>query len=166
MQITSLRGTNLDLDARRRDALANYARLAAEDAGMAPQAWVRKTWGFEAYEAKHLLRGDASEPMWERILKGKGPHTGWAVAIPVMGAVIGAPIHDFFREQTRIAAQEACLAEEHERLAAIAYRRLEGGPADPGAPREARSFAGGVGAQEARRLAEVERRAAHDGGRL
>jgi hypothetical protein len=153
MQITSLRGTNLDLDSRRRDALATYARYAAEDAGMAPQAWVRRTWGFEAYQAKALLRGDASEPMWETILKTKGPHGGWSVALPIMGAVIGCPVHEFFREQTRLAALEAQRAQDHERLAAEAYRRLEGGPADPGSPRKAGADAGGLGAQEAGRLA-------------
>lgn len=154
MEISSLRGTNLPLDSRRRDALATYARFAAEDAGIAPQAWVRKTWGFEAYEAKALLRGDASEAMWERILKAKGAHGGWAVALPVMGAVIGLPVHEFFREQTRRAALEARRAEEHERLVAVAYRALARGPADPGSDRQAGAPLGGLGAQEAGRLAE------------
>ena len=66
MDISSLRGTNFPLDSRRRDALATYARLSAEDAGIAPQAWVRKAWDFKDYEAKELLRGNASEAMWER----------------------------------------------------------------------------------------------------
>jgi hypothetical protein len=158
MAITSLRGTNLDLDSRRRDALATYARFSAEDAGMAPQAWVRKTWGLEVHEAKALLRGDASEPTWERILKTKGPHGGWSVALPIMGAVIGCPVHEFFREQTRQAALEARRAHEHERLADIAYGRLADGPADPGPDGEARPGAGSLGAQEAGRLADVEPR--------
>lgn len=152
LDISSLRGTNLPLDSRRRDALATYARFAAEDAGMAPQAWVRKTWGFVDYEAKALLRCDASEAMWERILKH--PNGGWKVAIPVLGSVIGLPIHEFFRDQTRLAALEARRAEEHERLAQIAYRRLADDPADSGAPREDGPLAGEVGAEAPRRLAQ------------
>jgi len=167
MQITSLRGTNLDLDSRRRDALATYARYAAEDAGMAPQTWVRKTWGFEVYEAKALLRGDASEPMWERILKTKGPHGGWSVALPVMGAVIGCPVHEFFREQTRLAALEAKRAHEHEQLAETAYRTLADNPSGPGPHRQARPASGGVGSEAAGGLAEglAERRSFERGRR-
>lgn len=99
MDISSLRGTNLPLDSRRRDALATYAKFAADDAGVAPQAWVRKTWGFADYEAKALLKGDASEAMWERILKHK--NGGWNVAIPVLGAVVGLGLDDFLAAQRR-----------------------------------------------------------------
>lgn len=105
MDITSLRGTVLPLDSRRRDALANLARMAAEDAGMAPQAWVRKAWDLQPYEAKDVLRGAASEPVWERILKHK--NGGWAVAIPILGAVVGESLDDFLASQRRKHVEQA-----------------------------------------------------------
>ena len=57
--ITTRRGTILPLDQRRRDALANYAELCAQDAGQPLQKWVRETWGLKDYEAKDLIRGNA-----------------------------------------------------------------------------------------------------------
>lgn len=99
LDISSLRGTNFVLDSRLGDALATYARYSAEDAGVAPQAWVRRTWGFAAYEAKAILRGDASKAMLERILKHK--NGGWTVALPVLGSVIGVEFDDFLAAQRR-----------------------------------------------------------------
>ena len=102
MDISTRRGTVLPLDQRRRDALANYARLAAEDAGMPPQAFARKVWGFKEYEAKDLLRGNASEALWERIVKSKHPeHGGWKVVLPVLGAMIGETVEDFLQNERR-----------------------------------------------------------------
>lgn len=103
--IISLRGTNLPLDQRRRDALAHYAVIEAQAAGMPPQRWVRQTWDFKDYEAKDLLKGNASEPMWERILKHK--NGGWAVALPILGAVIGHGIEDFLQDQRKRHAELA-----------------------------------------------------------
>lgn len=97
MDINSLRGTVLALDSRRRDALATFARLSAEDDGVPAQTWVRTRWGLKDYEAKSLLRGDATEPVWERILKHK--NGGWSVALPVMGAVIGHGLGDFITKE-------------------------------------------------------------------
>lgn len=92
-------GTVLPLDQRRRDALAELAIQSAIAAGDKPQAWVRKTWGLKEYEAKDLLKGNASEAVWERILKHK--NGGWAVAIPILGAVIGQDLHDFIDKERR-----------------------------------------------------------------
>jgi hypothetical protein len=106
--IISLGGTNLPLDQRRRDALAHYAQIEAAAAGMPPQRWVRQTWDFKDYEAKDLLKGNASEPMWERILKHK--NGGWGVALPILGAVIGVGIEDFLLDQRK---RHADLARRH-----------------------------------------------------
>lgn len=131
-EIMSRRGANFELDRSRRDALATYAQLAASDAGKPAQTWVRETWGFKVYEAKHLLAGNASEVMWERILKGRGPHTGWAVALPILGAVIGLDIAEHFAtERQRVAHERARYAAEEARISALedhARRRRADGP--------------------------------------
>lgn len=125
--IMTRRGTILALDQRRRDALADYAKQAADAAGMAPQAWVRKTFGFTDYEAKHLLKGDASEPMWERILKH--PNGGWAVAIPIMGSVVGQSLEDYIKKQAEAARREQLEWEARERhIAALSAGLRERGP--------------------------------------
>lgn len=146
-------GGNLPLDQRRRDALMTYAQQAADAAGVARQTWVRRTWGLKDYEAKDLLKGNASEVVWERILKHRGPHGGWTVALPVLAAVIGYEVSDFFREQIRLAAREAEDALEHEQLARAAYRALESDPPAAGPP--GRSWKGSreVGSETPRRLA-------------
>jgi hypothetical protein len=146
-------GTVLPLDQRRRDALMNYAVQAADAAGMPRQAWCRKVWKLKDYEAKDLLKGNASETVWERIIKMRGPHCGWEVALPVTAAVVGQDLHEFFREQMRAAAKEAEHAEHHERIAQAAYRRLAADPADLGPPRRTRQGAGKVGAEAPRRVA-------------
>lgn len=152
-------GSVLPLDQRRRDALMNYAQQAADAAGVPRQTWVRNVWKLKDYEAKDLLKGNASETVWERILKRRGqPHCGWSVALPIMAAVIGEEVSDFFRDQMRQAAKEAALAEEDDRLAAIAWRRLASDPAGAGLPREAAENAGprarALGASEARGAAD------------
>ena len=151
--IITRQGTVLPLDQRRRDALMTYALQAADEAGMPRQTWCRKVWKLQDYEAKDLLKGNASEVVWERILKLKGEHCGWHVALPVLAAVIGAPVHAFFQDQMKQAAKAAAHAEEHERLAQAAYRRLEGPPADPREGRGQGRRAGAVGSEATRRLA-------------
>lgn len=140
--IMTRRGTILALDQRRRDALADFARHAAEDAGVAPQAWVRKTWGFSDYEAKHLLNGNASEPMWERIVKH--PNGGWAVVIPVMGAVVGQSLEAYIERQAEAARREQLQWEARQRHIATLSAGLRGGRSRP----EPRSYAmWGLGAE-------------------
>lgn len=89
-----------------------YAQQAADAAGMPRQTWCRKVWKLQDYEAKDLLKGNASEVVWERILKLKGEHCGWHVALPVLAAVIGTPVHAFFQDQMKQAAKAAAHAEE------------------------------------------------------
>lgn len=118
--IMTRRGASLALDRRRRDALATYAELAAQDAGKPVQTWVRETWGLKDYEAKHLIKGDASEVVWERLLKQRGPHKGWCLALPIMGAVIGEDIADHFaNEKAQVAHERAAYAAEEARLATL-----------------------------------------------
>jgi len=120
MSLQTLRGTKLALDKRRRDALATYAIQAAEDAGQPPQTWVRQTWGLKDYEAKHLLKGDASEATFERLLKRRGPHCGWRLALPILGAIIGEDLADHFqREKAEVAHERARYAAEEARISAL-----------------------------------------------
>lgn len=158
-------GTVLPLDQRRRDALMTYAQLAADADGVPRQTWCRTVWKLKDYEAKDLLKGNASETVWERILKRRGPHCGWAIALPVLAAVIGQDVAQFFRDQMRQAAKEAQRALEHEQLSRAAYRRLATDPDTPRADRdgnaparEARSFTRKVGAEAPRRVARTARR--------
>jgi hypothetical protein len=105
-------GTNLPLDRRRKDALAALARRAAWAAGArSAQRWTEREWGLKDYEAKDLLKGNASEAVWERIVKH--PRGGWVVVLPVMGAVIGQSLDDWL--QDRLAAEERRLRLERER---------------------------------------------------
>lgn len=146
-------GGVLPLDQRIADALMNYAILAAEQEGLPRKTWCRRYWKLKDYEAKEVLRGNASKALYERVLKARGPHCGWAVGIAVTGAVVGQELHEFFREQMRQAALEAERAEEHERLAQTAYRRLAGLPSPRGEDREARSPSGSLGSEAPARVA-------------
>jgi hypothetical protein len=139
--IITRRGTILPLDRRRRDALSTYAEFAASDAGVPLQKWVRETWGLKDYEAKDLIKGNASETVWERILKQRGPHGGWRVALPILGSVIGEDIAEHFaNEKAQVAHERAAQAAEETRLAALEAHA-----------RERRSFAGLDGRQAALR---------------
>jgi hypothetical protein len=145
MALNTRRGTILPLDQRRRDALAEYAQHEAAEAGIPLQTWVRQTWRLEVYEAKDLIRGNASEAVWERILKQGGPHSGWSLAIPILGAVIGTDIAEHFASERRqVAHERARYAAEEARIAALeahARNRWAGGPAalqDRGAAGEPR----------------------------
>jgi len=108
-------GAKLPLNRRRKDALAEYAKAEARQAGISAERWVREQFDFKAYEAKEVVRGTASETLWERILYH--PNGGWNVALPILGAVIGLGIGRFFVAQAEIARKEA----ERAQLAEHAY---------------------------------------------
>lgn len=136
-------GAKLPLDQRRREALALYARAKHQrtQTRWGAQAWVEQEWGLKDYEAKDLLKGNASEAVWERIVKH--PNGGWQVVIPVMGAVIGLSLEAHIEKQ----AEEARLAraqwEARERYIAALSSGVRGRRAGP----EPRSYAmWGVGA--------------------
>lgn len=150
---------SLGLDKATRDALAAYCRLhwPQHTAKSAARAW-----GLSLDEGRGVVAGRASQSTIDKIWKH--PDGGWAVALPVLGAVVGKPVHEFFRQQIRSAAQEAERAVEHEQLAKAAYRRLASGAdgnCDAGnsaaAARQARGFTRAVGPETARRLAGGDR---------
>lgn len=143
--IMSLEGQLLPFSRDLREALAIYARRTWP---LNTSVHAAKAWGIPKTTAKNLLKGSASDATVTKIIRAGG----WALALPVIGAVIGEPIHTFLREQTRQAAKEAENARRHEELATAAYRRLVA-PADhPRAAgdaaettRQARRGAGGMG---------------------
>lgn len=148
--ILTRRGTVLPLDQRIADALMQYAIEAADAAGIPRQTWCRRFWKLKDYEAKDVLKGNASKAIYERVLKMNGQHCGWFVGIAVTGAVVGQELHDFFREQMRLAAREAEEAKRDGELAEAAYRRLAQPAADLGAAGAKGPAAGEVGARTAR----------------
>lgn len=141
----TLDGQMLPFSRDLREALAIYARRTwpVNTSGHAAKAW-----GLPKTTAANLLKGHASDATVTKILQAGG----WALALPVIGAVIGQPVHAFFREQMKHAAQEAERAQHHEHLARAAYRRLEAVAADPGPVGREGEAAGAMGAEEARRL--------------
>lgn len=145
VEIFTRRGTVLPLDQRRRDALAEYARLASEDAGLAAQAWARKTWGLKDYEAKDLLRANSSEAIWERIVKSKHPeHGGWRVVLAVYGAIIGEGVDDFLQNERRKHVELA------RRNGALVRDLRSFDPVRPRPAGEPSAVPGGVGAERRR----------------
>lgn len=128
-----------------REALAVYARRTwpVNTSGHAAKAW-----GLPKATAANLLKGHASDATVTKIIRSGG----WGLALPVIGAVIGEPVHAFFREQMRLAAKEADLAREHEQLAEAAYRRLADRPSSAGQDRRTWAGAGTVGSEKTRRM--------------
>jgi hypothetical protein len=150
--IMTLGGHNLPFSRDLREALAIYARRTWP---LNTSVHAAKAWGVPKSTAANLLKGHASDATVTRIIRAGG----WGLALPVIGAVIGEPVHAFFREQMRQAAKDAERAEHHQRLAEAAYRRLATDPLPPGdagnrpaATRQAGSHTRAVGAAQARRL--------------
>jgi hypothetical protein len=133
---------------RTRDGLASYCEARWP---VGRRKSVAKEWDLSADEARSVCEGSASQATLDKVWR----HTrgGWTVLLPVMGAVIGQPIHEFFRAQNERAAREAASALEHERLARTAYRALASDAAGPGEGRRSWKGAREVGASEARRVA-------------
>ncbi len=120
MILTNL-GTSLPLDRRRKDALATWARKACGD-GKSKPTWLMARFELKEYEAKDLLKGNASEAVWERIVKH--PNGGWKVVIPVMGAVIGLSLDDFIASEIEELRHERTELEALERSAQGRLARL------------------------------------------
>lgn len=138
-----------------RDALAAYVAIKAPTGR---RKWAQAEWDLSADEARAVVEGNPGPQTVDKIWKH--PRGGWAVLLPVMGAVIGQPVSDFFRQQMREAADAHTRAAEHERLARAAHERLanrlpelDGPGGESAAPaRKAREVAGGMGPEAARRL--------------
>jgi hypothetical protein len=147
--IMNLDGQMLPFSRDLREALAIYARRTWP---LNTSVHAAKAWGIPKSTAANLLKGHASDATVTRIIRSGG----WALALPVIGAVIGEPVHSFFREQMRQAAKDAERAEEHQRLASAAYRRLAYDPAGPGQDRRQGRGAGAMGADAAGALPAEE----------
>lgn len=145
-EIMDLGGQNLPFSRDLREALGVYARRKWP---LNTSVHAAKAWGIPKTTAANVLKGHASDATVTKIIRAGG----WELALPVIGAVIGEPVHTFFREQMREAARAAEDAERHERLAQAAYRRLATDAADPGEDRRSWARSGEVGADQARRVA-------------
>lgn len=130
---------------RTRDGLASYCEVRWP---VGRRKSVAREWGLSADEARSICEGSASQATLDKVWRH--PRGGWSVLIPVMGAVVGQPIHEFFREKMKLAAREAVRAQHDEQLAEAAWVRLESPAAGPGVDREAGPEAGAVGAAKAR----------------
>jgi len=147
----------LPLTRATRDALAKYVALKAPTGR---RKWAQAEWDLSPDEARGVCEATASATTIDKVWKH--PRGGWAVLLPVMGAVIGQPAHEFFRQQIRNAADEQARAQEHERLARAAYARLADrfavGSGDAGddapAARQAGRGLGALGSDETRRVGE------------
>lgn len=149
--IMDLDGQILPFSRDLREALAIYARRKWP---VNTSGHTAKAWGIPKTTAANLLKGHASDATVTAIIRAGG----WELALPVIGAVIGHPVHEFFKAQMRSAAREAEIAQQHEQLAAAAYRRLAGDTSSPGAARGARGGSGALGAEAPRRVAGATRR--------
>jgi hypothetical protein len=145
-EIMDLGGQNLPFSRDLREALGIYARRTWP---LNTSVHAAKAWGLSKSTAANVLKGHASDATITKIIQAGG----WGLALPVIGAVIGEPVHAFFRSQMQQAAKAAEHAQHHEQLAQAAYRRLEADAADPREDRGERGGAGAVGAEKARRLA-------------
>ena len=143
--IMSFDGQLLPFSRDLREALGLYARRRwpVNTSGHAAKAW-----GLPKTTAANLLKGHASDATVTKIIRAGG----WELALPVIGAVIGEPVHEFFRDQMRQAAKEAERAQHHEQLAQAAYRRLANDAPPARQDRRKGQGAGAVGAEETRRL--------------
>ncbi len=128
-----------------REALAVYARRTWP---LNTSVHAAKAWGVPKTTAANLLKGHASDATVTKIIRAGG----WALALPVIRAVIGEPVHDFFRDQMRQAAKDAQRAQHHQQLAEAAYRRMEDHAADPREDRGQGRSARAMGAQAAGRV--------------
>lgn len=145
-EIMDLGGQNLPFSRDLREALGVYARRRWP---LNTSVHAAREWGIPKATAKNVLKGHASDATVTSIIRAGG----WELALPVIGAVIGQPVHTFFREQMREAAKAAEHAQEHERLAQAAYRRLATDAAPPGEDRRTWKSPGEVGSEASGRLA-------------
>ncbi len=145
-EIMTFGGQNLPFAQDLREALANYARRTWP---IQTSVHASKAWGVSKDTAKNVLKGHASDATVTKIIRAGG----WQLALPVIGAVIGHPVDAFFRDQMKHAAMEAARAQEHEELAAIAYRRLETDAAVVGQDRRSWRRAAAMGPKAPRRVA-------------
>lgn len=93
-EIMSLDGQNLPFARDFREALALYARRTWP---LNTSVHAAKAWGIDKTTAKNLLKGHASDATITRVLRSGG----WAIALPVLGAVIGHSAEQFLQDERR-----------------------------------------------------------------
>lgn len=85
-----------------RDALATYARMRWPTNTVKQCA---REWGLTLDEGRGVVSARASQSTIDKILRS--PTGGWAVALPILGAVIGQGLDDFITSERRKHAQQA-----------------------------------------------------------
>ncbi len=92
--IMTLEGQLLPFARDFREALAIYARRTWP---LNTSVHAAKAWGIDKTTAKNLLKGHASDATITRVLRAGG----WAMALPVIGAVIGHSAEQFLEDERR-----------------------------------------------------------------
>lgn len=146
----------LGLSRATRDALAEYTRLRWPTGR---RKAIEREWDLSPDQARGVMEATASASTIDAIWMH--PRGGWAVLLPVLGAVVGKPLHEHLRAEIAVVARQQQELEAHAQLAEVAHRRLSFprsfriGEGRSGTPddRDGRGSAGGVGAEEDRRLA-------------
>lgn len=127
----------LSLERATRDALAKYAALRWP---VGRRKAVEREWGLTVDEARAICEGTAGTGTIDKIWKHK--NGGWAVAFPVLGAVIGCGADEFVaaerRKHVELARRSGAVVRDLRALPSVlSDRPPELGP-DP--DRERRSF--------------------------
>lgn len=90
------------LDRQSRDALARYVSLRWP---IGARKAVAKEFGLSIEAARTVCEGNPSQTTIDKIWKS--PRGGWRVALPVLGAVIGQTIEDFYSQEAKAHAEQA-----------------------------------------------------------
>ena len=147
---------SLGLSRATRDALAEYTRLRWPTGR---RKAIEREWDLSPDQARGVMEATASAATVDAIWKHS--NGGWAVLLPVLGAVVGKPLHEHLRAEIAVVARQQQELEAHAELAEVAHRRLSfprsfrAGEDGKGPPdhRHGRGSAGDLGAEEDRRLA-------------
>lgn len=108
----------LHLDRGTRDALAAYT---ARQWPSNRRKEIQREWDLTADEARGIMEATPSASTIDKVWKH--PRGGWAVALPVLGAVIGHGVGEFFAAERARALNEAeRIKRDAERLAELEAR--------------------------------------------
>ncbi|HEY9219515.1 MAG TPA: hypothetical protein VIO94_15820 [Phenylobacterium sp.] len=116
MEILGRDGGKFPFSRATREALSRYVT------SMAPtgrRKWVEQQWDLTSDQARSVIEGTASAATLDMIWKHR--RGGWAVLLPVMGAVIGHSFEDFIsNEQERLSNERRAFEEREARLGEMA----------------------------------------------
>lgn len=85
-----------------RKAIATYVAIHAP---RGRRKWAEERWGLTSDQARSVCDGTASLSTLQVIFKH--PNGGWALLIPVMGAVIGQELDDFIQDERKRHVEDA-----------------------------------------------------------